>query len=117
VAERLGPLREIVVPVAKLVGYLLNREHPKGRGKAKFLAQFGFGPDRIEVLAGALIRHLDDHGIAAAAEGDWGLILHAEGPLVTPSGARPMVRTVWIVKPGREDAATFVTLKPLPKRP
>ena len=115
-APRPGPLREIVVPVAKLVDYLLNREHPKGRGKAKFLAQFGFGSDALEVLAEALVRHLDDHGVAAVAEGDWGLILHAEGPLVTPSGACPMVRTVWIVKPGRGDTATFVTLKPLPKR-
>lgn len=114
-AERPTRIREIVVPVAKLVDYLLNREHPRGRGKAKFLEQFGFGRDRIDVLAEALMRYLNDHGITGVADSDWGLVLHVDGSLVTPSGVGPMVRTVWIVKPDSDAAATFVTLKPLPK--
>ena len=47
-----------IVDESKVVQYLLSADHPDGRSKATFFANFGFRLQRWE----ALVRALRDHG-------------------------------------------------------
>ncbi|MFN9906791.1 MAG: DUF6883 domain-containing protein, partial [bacterium] len=47
---RLPNARFAVVPVEKLVGYLLDESHPVGRHKARVFARVGYSRNHIGVL-------------------------------------------------------------------
>ena len=54
---------EAEVPKAKIVLYLLNPEHRRGKSKARFFLSRGFSADNWETMAGALRRHAAEHEI------------------------------------------------------
>ena len=95
----------------KINGYLLNDQHVEGASKARFLRRFGFETNALDLMLA-----ISDHPVTDAftreivsPRGDVKLIF--EGPLRSPDGRNPIVRTVW-----RVDAslvAHFVTLVPL----
>jgi hypothetical protein len=91
-----------VVAEEKVTNYLLSTTHPVGRWKAAYFIEHGFSVDRPDELIGALLIHAAEHEVAEMETTDYGTIFTIEGPLETPSGRRPGVRSVWIVTTGIE---------------
>jgi hypothetical protein len=98
----------------KLTKFLLNFDSGDGRSRAKFLREFGFETENRAELARALILHGQTAEVARDEPNEWGRRIHVEGPMWSPVGIEPNVRTVWQLRRG-QTVAWFVTLKPLPK--
>lgn len=84
-----------VVDRAKIQDYLLSREHPDGRSKARFFQSLGFAAQRWEVLAAALKQHLLDNEAQHCQTTPFGMKWIVEGPISTPKGSEPLVRSIW----------------------
>jgi hypothetical protein len=107
------PNREhAVVPRKKMVDYLLSTTHRDGRHKAVFFSGFGYGADKWEDLANALVRHASDHEVAKQEDSPFGTRYVIEGILVMADGRDAFVRTVWFIDTGA-DTPRFVTAYPL----
>jgi len=111
---RLPSAERAVVPQKKVGNYLLNLKHPVGGGKASFFLHFGFQPANWTLLADALRQHVLENEVADSVTDDDGETYLVEGPLETPSGRRPRIRSVWLVETG-ELAPRFITAYPLPQ--
>ena len=85
----------LMVEREKIVDYLLNPAHRYGAAKARFFARFGFVGLQWEVLAGALREHGQKHEVSTVVDTGFGPRYVVDGELTTPSGRRPMVRSVW----------------------
>ena len=105
---------QAVVQEAKITTYLLSETHPVG--KAGFFLRFGFHPGNWQVLADAFRAHALEHEVSATQDSPHGTRNFVEGPLNTPQGRRPLVRTVWIVDKGAE-LPRLVSAYPLPGTP
>lgn len=92
--------KDAVVEQEKVVGYLLNATHPDGAAKAEFFLRFGFDPDDWIALATALKRHAVSSDVVKTVENVYGTRYSVDGPLETPDGRCPRVRTVWIIERG-----------------
>ena len=101
-----------IVPRRKVEDYLLNLDHPMGGGKAKFFLHFGFQREQWEELATSLLRHAQENPVTESVTDVDGTTYVIEGGLITPSGRRPSVRTIWLVETG-ELAPRFITAYPL----
>jgi hypothetical protein len=99
---------------AKLSSYLLNMNHPIGASKARFFLGHGFRPDKPEELAFALLNH--SLHAQRRVPTPHGLRLICEGPIATPIGTAPLVKSVWQHK--RETGfAELITAYPISVRP
>lgn len=98
------------VPDEKFELYLIPT-HKVGGPKLKFLESFGFDRMDRELVRGALVAH-GGAWDATVIPTPFGVKYEVDGPLVTPSGVEPWVRTVWHIDDGATDPR-FVTLKPL----
>ncbi len=103
------------VPWAKVVSYLLSPAHPDGRHKARFFLRFGFSQDAYDVFAAALVEHAKTNEVAGASDTPFGVTYTVEGPIETPDGRSPAVRTVWGILRD-ETVPRFVTAYPLERR-
>jgi hypothetical protein len=100
-----------IIAPAKVRDYLLNLGHPVGGDKARFFIHFGFQREHWEVLAEALCRHSIANPIAATVQDAAGTSLVIEGAIDTPSGRRPNIRAVWLIKAAGL-APRFITAYP-----
>lgn len=100
------------VPRAKVEDYLLNPGHPVGRDKARFFFHFGFRREDWRALAAALQRHAQENEAVKASEDNDGATWLVEGPLASPAGRAPLLRSVWLLEAG-ELAPRFITAYPL----
>ena len=98
----------------KVAEYLLSLSHPDGRGKAAFFMQFGFSNEEWKTLAASLREIGVSNPVTGEVESMYGRRYTVDGPLRTPDGRTPMVRTVWIVEPGM--APRLVTAYPLERK-
>jgi filamentous hemagglutinin len=96
----------------KITEYLLNPTHRYGASKARFFAAFGFGADNWEELAGALRDHARRNRVVRCEQTLFGPRFDVDGELRTPSGAQPMVRSVWQMDAG-DVAPRLITAYPL----
>jgi hypothetical protein len=110
---QLPRIKEAVIPQNKIENYLLNPEHPIGSGKAKFFVHFGFRRENWQVLANALRKHAVENPIANSTSDADGTVYVVEGPLETPSGRSPRLRTIWLAETGGL-APRFISAYPLP---
>lgn len=101
-----------IVPAGKLTGYLLDPHHPKGAAKCRFLTGFGFGPDDPASLEAALLAHASAENLLDLQASSYGLRYRYQGPLPTPDGRAPRIRTIWQIRPATA-LLHFVTLKPV----
>lgn len=101
-----------IVEQEKIIGYLLNPAHRYGASKARFFAGFGFRLDDWETLARALRKHGEDLEVSTERETGFGPRYEVDGPLDTPDGRTPRVRTVWQLNHG-DVAPRLVTAYPL----
>ena len=91
-----------VVDLGKVVDYLLNAAHPDNGGKARFFTALGFSAGAADQLAAALRAVAPNGDVLTHRESTHGVKYVVVGRLQSPSGRRPMVRTVWIVDQGQE---------------
>jgi hypothetical protein len=96
----------------KLENYLLDLVHPIGGGKARFFLSFGFRREEWNLLADAFRNHAQQNPVANATSDADGVTYLIEGPLETPSGRKPRVRTIWLIETGQV-APRFITAYPL----
>ena len=101
-----------IVEREKVTEYLLNSAHRFGASKARFFAGFGFRSDDWETLARALYEHAQRHEVSLERETGFGPRFEVDGPLNTPDGRAPRVRTVWQLDHG-EVAPRLITAYPL----
>ncbi|MEX0613255.1 MAG: DUF6883 domain-containing protein [Pirellulales bacterium] len=101
-----------VVEKEKVVGYLLNPQHPDGAGKAQFFEAMGFRADQWQVLAGALRSVGESWPITRRVDSAHGSKYIVEGTLETPSGRAARIPTVWIVDRNAE-APRLATAYPI----
>jgi hypothetical protein len=95
----------------KVVEYLLSFTHPDGSSKARFFSRFGFRVEEWEVLARALKKHGRQHNVSGSVKSAYGTRHSIDGPLETPNGRNPRVRTVWILTK-RSRAPRLITAHP-----
>lgn len=100
-----------IIDERKISDYLLNESHNEGGPKARFVVRFGFSTDAPDVLIAALRTHAASTDVARSEAVSYGVIHELSGPLATPDGRNPTVKTVWIVREG-ESQPRFVTLVP-----
>ena len=79
---------------AKVIDYLLSRNHPDGRSKADFFTRFGFKAEDWQVLANAVKAVGISNPVAAVVQSAHGTRYTVDGPLTSPDGRTPRVRTV-----------------------
>lgn len=96
----------------KITEYLLSENHPVGRHKAKFFFSFGFSLSSWRQLESALLIHLNQYDVSQIEATPFGTSYIIDGPLQTPDGRVPLMRTVWFIETG-QTAPYFVTAYPL----
>ena len=109
---KLPHAEEALVPQKKIEDYLLNPSHPIGGSKAALFLRFGFSREQWRLLADALRQHARAYPVANSVSDADGTTYLVEGPLETPSGRRPRLRTIWLVETGKL-APRFITAYPL----
>lgn len=109
---KLPYLERAFVRPEKITRYLLSEDHPVGRHKAKFFSNFGFSLLSWRQLETALLDHAALHEVAEVEETSFGVSYMINGPLPTPDGHAPQVRTVWFVETG-QTSPYFVTAYPI----
>lgn len=107
-------VEQCTISSSKVLDYLLNHEHPDGRGKARFLTGIGFSRENWEQLAEALLEHARRNPVMAEEESEYGMKYLVEGPIVSPSGLSAPLRAVWIIdKADTRSIPRLVTAYPL----
>ena len=106
---------EAEVPQGKIALYLLNPEHPRGKGKARFFAGRGFSKDNWQAMAAALRQHAAQNEIAREETTPLGVRMVVEGTMAMPNGTVAKIRSVWFIERG-ERMPRFVTAYPLKKK-
>ena len=102
---------QAIIRPEKITAYLLNDAHPDGGPKSRFFKRFGFTSDDPDVLAAALLNHAATHDVVATATTIVGTKYQISGPLPSPDGRMPIVKTVWIILEN-ETSPRFVTAVP-----
>lgn len=102
--------RAIIAP-AKVRDYLLTDEAGKGEGKPGFFSRFGFTHEGWHLLADALREHARRHPAVFVGATPYGEKFEVRGPLVTPDGRNPTVRSVWQYDTG-SDAPRLLSAYP-----
>ena len=97
-----------LVESTKLIGYLLNVDHPKGSAKCALFLRFGFRIDASAELARALIDHAEANRETSQIVVEPRAVKRVvAGPITTPGGRTPNAVSVWEVMPdGRERLIT-----------
>lgn len=109
---KLPDARQLTVAPEKITAYLLLSTHREGGPKLGFFSRFGFSLDRWEEFAEALAAHGQEHDVIDVAETPYGIKYVLEGPLQTPDGRNPDVRTVWLIEYGASHPR-FITAVPI----
>jgi hypothetical protein len=88
------------VPREKVTDYLLSPTHPRGRDKEAFFVRFGFRLEAWDEPATALREHAARHEVVTSTDTRYGTRYAIAGPLRTPSGRMPWVRSAWFIDEG-----------------
>lgn len=107
-------LSRIDVPLLKITRYLLCFDNgPEAAAKAAFFVRFGFDPDQPEGLASALREHAIENLIRETWADEWGIHFEVDGPLHTPDGLAPTIRTSWMLNHGSTGPIRLITAFPV----
>ena len=103
------------IAAEKIRDYLLSKEHPLGRFKARFFAALGFAPERWQELETALrIQHLSQDAEPGATSVH-GQRFTIRAMLSGQAGQAGMVVSVWFIR-ANETVPRFVTAYPGDRR-
>jgi len=103
---------QATIPKAKITKYLLSTTHRRGRNKARVFMALGFTASDWHALETALQRHTAEHEVRKIEDSQFGTRYTVEGPIQTPNGRTPTIRSVWFIERG-ETVPRFVTAYPL----
>ena len=92
-------LPDLSIEEAKLVGYLLDVNHPEGGLKAQFFIGCGFDPADPKVFAYALAEHAIRFWPGRIKATCFGAKHVLEGDLATPARSAVLIRAVWQIRP------------------
>jgi hypothetical protein len=106
---RLPNADRAIIDPRKVRDYLLSSAHPVGRYKAHFFVGLGFG--NWQALRDQLQSLPLEEEAEIAEQTDHGQKYVVRGTIVSPTGRRAKVLTVWIVLHG-EELPRFVTAYP-----
>lgn len=95
----------------KITNYLLNEEHPTGKGKAKFFISFGFSPNSPYELSGVLSEHPKTAKLLGEEPTDWGIRYTFACNIMTPKGSCVCIVSVWQVD-NQTTTLRFITAYP-----
>ena len=101
---------EAIIPIGKLVGYLLSSKHPIGRFKATYFAKLGFREEHGPELEAAL-RKLLAVDFDSTESTEFGEKYVISGRISGPNGRDGYIVTVWIILRG-ERVPRLVTAYP-----
>ncbi|HVC59426.1 MAG TPA: hypothetical protein VND19_03545 [Acetobacteraceae bacterium] len=93
--DRLPNAEHAVVEPRRVRDYLLNRAHPSGGSKSKFVMAYGFAATDWHLLRTSLIQHGRTNSIMRRVETAWGIRYTVACSCRTPDGRDPCIRTVW----------------------
>jgi hypothetical protein len=93
--------RLAIVSSTKVLGYLLDDSHPRGRSKAAFFRRLGFDPADLGLLEDELIRIARENDVLLSTETEFGVRYVIDGWVLSPAAARAEIRTVWFVDQGK----------------
>jgi hypothetical protein len=99
------------IAAEKVTEYLLNPSHPVGGSKARWFIALGYDPDHPGGLADDLLDLVRRTDSFTTEESPFGVKYNVSGRMVTPSGRRVNVMTVWIFERG-DSAPRLVTAYP-----
>lgn len=106
------PAQSYVIPVDKLTVYLLNPQHKRNNGKAKFFLGRGFTPADLNEIAKALFDHAFVNWPGQVyPDPPWGNLFELVGEIRCPDGTTPRILSVWKIETG-QSVASFVTAYP-----
>ena len=108
---RLPNARFAVVPVEKLLHYLLDERHPTGQHKARIFRSVGYSQNHIGRLRGDLLELASSNMATLDSTTRFGEKWRVSGVLVGPNGGVLRVRTIWII-PRHEFVPQLVTAFP-----
>ncbi len=106
---------DLIVEGEKIIGYLLNLNHPYGATRARFFVALGFTVESWSLFADALREHGRAHQVVASSETGYGPRYVVEGDLRSPSGAQVPIRSVWQFDHG-SIAPRLITAYPVQQR-
>lgn len=96
---------------AKLTDYLLSATHAVGKSKAQFFRAHGYETATPDILERDLLDVAKNGELIDSSSSPFGHKYVVEGSIVTPRGARVIMRTVWIIESG-DERPRFVTAYP-----
>ena len=86
-----------VVEKEKILDYILNETHPDNGGKAAFFFEIGFTRDDWQNMLIALQRLALTAKVSGKIDSQHGIKYILDGRITSPSGKKPVVRSIWIV--------------------
>ena len=108
---RLPRAEDAICDAAKVRDYLLSREHPIGRAKARFFESLGYTRHEWPVLQAGLITLAATGDAVRGTASPFGQSYVVRGILHGPAERAAPVATVWMVR-SAEDIPRFVTAYP-----
>ena len=102
--------RALIDPL-KLYGYLLSREHPLGREKARFFERLGYSRKHWPRLEGDLRKQHLSRDARLAESSTHGRKYRIRAMLMGPNGGAAPVVSIWLV-PSDGSAPRFITAYP-----
>jgi len=97
---QLPGIENAVIPENKVRNYLLSLTHLEGRSKARFFSAHGFSDSNWNELALALKEHALRQDARLSKQNEYGMFYNVDGPLMTPDGRNPDIRSVWLLEDG-----------------
>jgi len=114
-AMKLPRNQEAIVTEEKITGYLLSEGHPVGKAKARYFKKIGYSEKNVAQLSEDLIQIAANNAVSEEVRTLFGIKYVVDGDVVTPTGIRARLRTVWIIETG-EKLPRFVTAYPAGKK-
>jgi hypothetical protein len=106
--------RDAVVQDGKLTAYLLSETHPVGNAKAKYFKSLGYSVANADHLRNDLIAIITSNEVTETIDTSFGTKYLVDGEIISPTGIRARVRTIWIFETG-EVYPHLVTAYPINK--
>lgn len=98
-----------IIPEEKLVGYALNKQHPKGRDKAiAFERALGYNKDNYKELIDNVFKNLPNFPAIPKGVDEYGEKYEVLMLLTGPNGKTARVKTAW--RKGKEDKIRLVRI-------
>ena len=107
---RIPGIERTLISREKVVGYLLNQDHPDGASKARVLAHAGFVDTRPAELENSLREQHLMHDARLGRPSPFGAKYEITRPLIGPVGT-VMITSVWMVRNG-ESFPRLITIIP-----